>query len=134
MTRLERLAGCTLTLLLCTALAGCSADAPATSAPEGATEVGMLNSIFTPKTIRIAVGDTVSWVNNEKIEHTVTPTDEAAWGTQGSGDAPSTWLGLNERWNHTFTKAGTYEYYCIPHAFEQDDGSWIGMVGTVIVE
>jgi len=35
--------------------------------------------------------------------------------------------------NHTFNTAGTFTYLCKVHAYEIG-GSWVGMVGTVIVE
>ncbi len=94
--------------------------------------VDMVSVAYSPTTITVPVGSTVVWKNLDPFGHTVTPTDKPLWGTQGSGDAPSAWLMKGDSWSFTFTKPGTYSYYCIPHA-ALVDSVWQGMVGTVIV-
>ncbi len=124
-------------LLLAVAFAGCTSsviDAPVRADSGGGTAtVDMQNIVFAPTTLTVAVGTTVTWVNKDVVGHTVTPTDSGQWGTAGSGDDPADWMMEGDRWSHTFSKPGTYQYYCLPHASQRADGSWAGMVATVIV-
>lgn len=125
-----------LTFLL---LAGCSA-APAepgetgeSNDASGSNEVLMKNMAFSPKSITVQVGEAVTWVNQDSMGHTVSADDPDQWGTPGSGDASADWMMNGERWSHTFTEPGTYQYYCKPHA-SGGMGSRVGMVGSIIVE
>lgn len=88
---------------------------------------------YVPATYTIQAGETVTWYNEDNMQHTVTPTDKELWGTEGSGDDPSDWMNQGDTWSHTFTEPGEYEYICIPHAWEVD-GEWSGQVGKIIVE
>lgn len=89
--------------------------------------------VYKPDTLSVPVGTTVTWKNMDITEHTVTPTDPAQWGTDGSGNDQNDWLGRGDTWSHTFTEPGTYTYRCIPHSWEHE-GEWKGQVGTIIVE
>ncbi len=71
---------------------------------------------FTPGTLTIHVGDTVTWTNNGPTDHTATADDGSFnTGTLKKGRSAS----------HTFTKAGTFAYICAIHPF---------MKGRVVVE
>lgn len=59
---------------------------------------------FAPATLTIAVGDTVTWTNEDAIEHTAT----------GAG-FDSGLLAQGASFSHTFTAAGTFDYVCTPH-------------------
>jgi plastocyanin len=61
---------------------------------------------YIPARIEIAAGTTVQWKNNDPLIHTVTATD-------GSFKSPQ--FGLDGTYRHTFTRPGTYNYYCILH-------------------
>ena len=121
-------------------LAGCSSStgdqatplAPSTSA-SGEPKVDMRDFAFKPVTLTVAAGTKVTWTNFDPAGHTVTPTDESQWGTEGSGDDASKWLQNGQSWSWTFTAPGTYEYYCTPHASKGGDGKYHGMTGTIIV-
>jgi plastocyanin len=68
--------------------------------------VAITGNRFTPGTITIAVGGTITWTNNDAVPHTVTADD-------GSFDS-----GLMRRggtWSKTFTAPGTYTYFCSLH-------------------
>ena len=97
---------------------------------------------FYPNTITVNVGDTVTWTYPSVEPHTVTflgagqatpppPTDPSApkpaGGStyDGSTYTSSGFIALGFSYSLTFTKAGTYTYYCLIHRPE--------MVGTVIV-
>lgn len=80
---------------------------------------------FTPATVTIKVGETVTWKNNGGFHNVNGTTDTYPDNPEGftNGNASgSAWT-----FTHTFTKAGTYDYRCDPHA-------GLGMVGKVIVE
>jgi plastocyanin len=75
---------------------------------------------FSPKSITIAPGDTVTW-HNPGGTHSVVFDD----GSYTSGD-PSSDATLG---SHTFNTAGTYAYHCAVHGA----AGGIGMSGTVVV-
>ncbi len=58
---------------------------------------------FGPETLTVAVGTTVTWTNRDDIPHTVVSTD---------GVFKSKVRDTDEKFSYTFTKAGTYLYYC----------------------
>ena len=93
---------------------------PATvTSQANAVEVEIKDSAYSPVTIKIKAGTTVTWTNKDSMEHDVVADEE-------SSDAPmSELLAQGESYSFTFNKAGTYTYHCTPHPF---------MKGTVIVE
>ena len=64
-------------------------------------------SYLQPK-ITVAVGTTVEWTNNDPLPHSVTAVDKSF----NSG-----LIQPGKTYRHTFTKAGTFNFYCIPHPF-----------------
>ncbi|MGH2808751.1 MAG: plastocyanin/azurin family copper-binding protein [Actinomycetota bacterium] len=82
--------------------------------------VSATDDVFTPETIRIDPGDTVSWSNDGETVHTVTA-DNGSFdsGTMAAGDT----------FTFAFRDAGTYSYYCAVHGA----AGGVGMAGTVIV-
>jgi plastocyanin len=71
---------------------------------------------FSPETVTIPVGTTVTWVNRTSVTHTVT-------SRTGAFDSRDVLPG--QQFTYTFTQAGAYDYYCRYHG---------GMTGRVIVE
>ncbi len=124
-------------LFVAGALAGCTSESGSKEAggPPAAlaARIAMKDVAFAPLEVRVAVGSTVTWVNEEDVGHAVTPDDAAAWGTPGSGDAPDQYLQKGASWSHRFDAPGTYRYHCAPHATKAGD-RYMGMIGTVIVE
>ncbi len=88
-----------------------------------AQTVAMKDYKFARESVTIQAGTTVNWPNRDPVVHTVTFV-----GGPDSGD-----IAAGETFSYTFTEPGTYQYYCKPHAF-QDDGEWTGMVATIVVE
>lgn len=80
------------------------------------TEIKIDNFSFGPQTVSVPVGATVTWVNHDDIPHTVVSTD---------GVFKSKVQDTDEKFSYTFTKAGTYPYYCSVHP---------KMTGQVIVK
>ena len=96
-----------------------STQQPAQSGTNTAAEkVAIQNFAFTPSSITVKVGTTVTWTNSDSVAHTVTAdtssSDGPASGSLASGDT----------YSFTFKKAGTYAYHCAVHPH---------MTGTVIV-
>ena len=96
-------------------------------------DVTMGNDVkFTPVDVKISVGDTVRWINNGVLVHTVTfdpkQAIKAASVVLPVGVAPFGSADLNEEdtYSHTFMAKGTYKYVCKYH-------EEMGMIGTVIV-
>ncbi|WP_405883542.1 cupredoxin domain-containing protein [Streptomyces sp. NBC_01136] len=85
-----------------------STGAPA--APVSADAVAIKNFAFSPATLKVKVGTTVTWTNQDTDAHTVT---SAALG----GPLHSAPLGTHATYSHTFTKPGTYPYVCTIHPF-----------------
>jgi amicyanin len=62
---------------------------------------------FSPAVIKVKKGTTVTWTNNDSVEHTVTAVD---------GVGPdSELLGKGESYSFTFNEVGTFGYMCKPH-------------------
>ncbi|MEA2273491.1 MAG: hypothetical protein QOI98_2199 [Solirubrobacteraceae bacterium] len=105
------------------ALAACGGAALAVIPALGANQSVTANSnnTFTPKTVTIDVGETVSWHNNGGDHNVVF--DDAGQGQRYRNGDPSV-----GPWNasHKFSTAGTFQYYCEVHRSS-------GMVGTVVV-
>ena len=74
------------------------------------------NFVFGPQTITVPVGTTVTWTNSDDIPHTAVSTD---------GVFKSKVMDTDEKFSYTFTKAGTYSYYCSVHP---------KMTGKVVVQ
>ena len=74
------------------------------------------NFSFAPQTLTVPVGATVTWTNRDDIPHTAVSTD---------GVFKSKVMDTDEKFSYTFTKPGTYPYYCTIHP---------KMTGKVIVQ
>lgn len=69
---------------------------------------GIRNLNYLQSRQEIAVGTTVEWKNNDPLPHTVTAVDKSF----NSG-----LIQPGKTYTHTFTKAGTYNFFCTPHPF-----------------
>jgi plastocyanin len=104
-----------IALLTALVLAVTTAPNPIPAAPAPAFVVHIKDFAYAPAPLRIHVGDTVKFINDDEEPHTVTATDKSF---------DSTALDTNGTWTHTFTKAGTFAYFCELHPY---------MKATVIV-
>src|SRR4051812_56138 len=78
------------------------------AAPAGAAThtVSVVDFSFSPSSLTVGVGDTVTWTNNGGSQHTVTADDSSFdSGTLDPGDS----------FSHTFTNAGSVAYHCEFH-------------------
>lgn len=81
-------------------------------------EVKIDNFSFAPAALTVQAGTTVTWTNRDDIPHTVVNTDEPK-------AFKSKVLDTDQTFSFTFTKAGTYAYFCSVHP---------KMTGKVIVQ
>lgn len=72
----------------------------------GVNEVWIQGSAFTPETITVTSGTTITWTNKEGIIHTVTSNNELF----DSGDIKNTGT-----YSFKFNAAGTFSYHCKLH-------------------
>ena len=88
---------------------------------------------FDPASATIPVGATVTWENDGTMVHSATFDPAKATNRADvslpSGVEPfdSGLLQPKQTWAHTFTVAGTYKYFCIPHEA-------LGMKGEITVQ
>jgi plastocyanin len=92
------------------------ANAQQQQAPAKNVEIKIDNFSFAPGTLTVAVGTTVTWINHDDIPHTAVSTD---------GVFKSKVMDTDEKFSYTFTKAGTYPYFCSIHP---------KMTGTIVVQ
>lgn len=90
---------------------GCS-----TSSDEGAAQVGIENFTFSPGDVTAAVGETITWTNEDSAPHTATLDDG---GCDTGNIAQGATAGL------VFDAAGTYAYHCNIHP---------NMTGTITIQ
>jgi plastocyanin len=93
------------------------------SIPEGSGVVGCeeTNECYIPYSLNVAIGETVSWSNDDSAAHTVT-SGSPAGGPDGMFD--SSMIMAGETFEYTFDEEGTFAYYCIVHPW---------MIGEVVV-
>ncbi len=106
------------------ALVGCGADEePATAGADGTT-VQALDNVFgeTEHTVRVDVGETVTWVNDGRNDHNIISVDGAPFGVGETEFKPK------DTYEATFEEEGAFTYFCSLHGNATD-----GMVGTVLV-
>jgi plastocyanin len=74
------------------------------------------NFTFSPQTLKVSAGTTVTWKNEDDIPHTVTSTTKVF---------KSSALDTDDNFSFTFTTPGVYEYFCSLHPH---------MTGAIVVE
>jgi plastocyanin len=100
------------------AIAQSSSPAPSVApapAPSPISVVHVKNFAFVPEKVTINAGQTVRFIQDDDMAHTVTAADKSF----DSGN-----LDKGKSWTHTFDKAGTFAYVCAYHP---------SMRGTVVV-
>jgi plastocyanin len=107
--------------------------ASGTDVVTSAATVQMTDSLqFQPATVRIQVGETITWRNGSQVPHSVTA-DPGLAANRSNVRLPSGASAFNaanvapgRSYSHTFSVPGEYRYFCIPHEAQ-------GMVGTIVV-
>ncbi len=94
-----------------------TASAP-TPAPTGSViAVDIVNFSFSPATMTIPAGTTVTWTNKDAVSHNVVSDDGNLFD--------SGVLRQSASFSYTFTKSGAFPFHCSPHP---------GMKGTIFVQ
>ena len=88
-------------------LAGAGRIASQATGNAKATEVKIDNFTFAPVTLTVATGTTMKWVNRDDIPHTVVSEDKSTFKSKA--------LDTDDSFTYTFTKPGTYTYFCSIH-------------------
>lgn len=79
-------------------------------------EIAISNFTFSPASLTVKVGDSVTWTNQDSMGHSVTADDSSFdTGVFTNGESKTV----------TFSKAGTYTYHCSVHP---------NMHGTIVVQ
>ncbi|HWU00558.1 MAG TPA: plastocyanin/azurin family copper-binding protein [Terriglobales bacterium] len=91
---------------------------PPTQSAALANHVDIDNFDFAPMTLTVTVGTQVTWTNHDDIPHTVVSAD-----TPPAFKSPA--LDTDDSFSVTFSKPGTYSYFCSVHP---------KMVGTIVVK
>ena len=102
---------CTLVFVFMLVPVACSS-----SSSTSPNTVTMSNLSFSPSTLTVSVGTSVTWKNNDSVQHSV---------TSDTGLFDSGLFNAGGSYSHTFSTAGTYNYHCSIHA---------GMTGKIIVQ
>ena len=116
----QKCAYTTCVLALCVAASGVwarTARRELATPPETKPEVKIDNFAFSPETLTVPVGTTVQWTNRDDIPHTVVSDDKTTFKSKA--------LDTDDKFSFTFTKAGTYPYFCSIHP---------KMTGKVVVQ
>src|SRR3954451_17192960 len=77
------------------------------SADHAPVAVKIDNFSFSPQTITVAVGTEVIWTNQDDIPHTVVSDDKTTFKSKA--------LDTEDKFSFTFSKPGTYPYFCSIH-------------------
>jgi len=115
------LAGVAALAVLALPAALIAAGPPSLASPQQVAKVAgpqvhIDNFQFSPATLTVSAGTTVLWTNQDDMVHTVTSSDRVF-------SSPS--LETDQTFTFTFTKPGTYTYFCKLHP---------RMTATVIVQ
>lgn len=87
-----------------------------TAPPAVANSVSIVNMAFSPASLTVPLGTTVTWTNNDGMTHTVT-SDVTGFD---SGN-----ISMGGTYSKVFSVAGTYSYHCTIHP---------AMKGTIVVK
>jgi len=108
-----------VSVLLLLLVAGGAWKTSAAADRKSATDVSVSidNFNFSPAVITVAPGTTVHWTNRDDIPHTVVSDDKTTFKSKV--------MDTDEQFSFTFTKPGTYSYFCSIHP---------KMTGKVVVQ
>jgi plastocyanin len=109
-TRVRQLFAVTLFAVIALAATSCGTDSTASSGenpPAIAATIHIADGKFEPRKIDIAVGGSVTWINDDVASHNVKFLEPSTFNSGIIKPAAT--------WTQTFTSAGTYDYYCDFH-------------------
>jgi plastocyanin len=80
----------------------------------------LTDDAYQPNPIEVSVDDTITWTNDDIVQHTVTSGESG----EPNGEFDSGLMSPGTTFEHSFAEAGEYPYFCTLHP---------NMVGTVMV-
>jgi plastocyanin len=95
---------------------GSGSTTTTTPPPTVSNAVSIVNMSFSPATLTVTAGTTVTWTNNDGMTHTTT-SDNTGFN---SGNLTS-----GSKFSQLFSTVGTFAYHCNIHT---------GMKGTIVVK
>jgi plastocyanin len=96
--------------------------------------VVLKNIQYNPRTITIAVGDSVVWTHEDgNVMHSVTAVSGQAETFDSSPACPPSCMRNGQTFSHKFTHNGTFVYFCRVHC-PNDSCGMNGMRGTIVVK
>jgi plastocyanin len=111
-----------------------AADLPLTTPPvaeQPQAVVDMVGTQFSPETITVRAGETVTWRNTSNFAHTVTADPARAPDIvqlpPGAQPFDSGTIQPGDQFQYTFSTPGEYRYVCLPH-------EGVGMIAYVVVQ
>ena len=92
-------------------LAGCTSDRPSTGPepPASGDQVSIDRFAYVPPQLTVATGTTVTWTNQDDVEHTVSSDDGSAFDSGAIAEGGT--------FQFTAGAPGTYTYPCKFHPF-----------------
>jgi plastocyanin len=75
--------------------------------PLGPDQVGIDNFSFTPSTLTVKAGTTITWINQDDVPHLIVNVQQQF--------PSSPVLDTNQRYSYRFAKPGRYDYFCSIH-------------------
>jgi plastocyanin len=105
------LGAATATMLAAVVIPTAAENAPPANA------VSIDNFTFTPASLTVKAGTTVTWTNRDDIPHGIAAANNEFKKSKA--------LDTDDNFSFTFTTPGTYKYFCYIHPH---------MVGTIVVE
>jgi len=94
-------------------------EQPAAQQAPSEQTVTIANFAFTPASLTVTAGTTVTWVNNDSVPHKIVADDSSNLPGLSSEN-----LSQGDSYSFTFSTPGTFNYYCQIHP---------SMKGTVVV-
>jgi plastocyanin len=88
-----------------------------TSPQPSAGAISIDNFTFTPQTLTVKAGTTITWTNRDDIPHGI--------ASENNAFTKSKALDTDDSYSFTFSAPGTYKYFCYVHPH---------MTGTIVVE
>ncbi len=108
-------------------MCGPTPTSPPGTPQTGVTQLTITGDFFQPTSIQVPQGTTVTWINRDTDDHTVTFSGGMMdGGVMNGGMMNGGMMPPGATYRHTFSQPGTYEYYCMFHYQK-------GMIGWVTV-
>jgi plastocyanin len=104
----RRLAPAASTVLAACVAAAAAAPPSLAASAHAERSVDIPGTFYSPDTLTVLVGDTVTWTNDDRMTHTV---------TADAGAFDSDRLEPGAHFAHTFLAAGVYRFHCRIHRF-----------------